>query len=137
MKASWLIWQLTWRSALRILLLGALVGVTLGFAIGILVGLLISTITIRLFLPLRDMPRYLRVVRRSGTLLGGAGTFVGMLVIIQVLFGLRLYRESIYVSIATTSCAVFRLISNQASSHDIVCSFDGIPVVAHEPSPQS
>jgi ABC-type cobalamin/Fe3+-siderophores transport system ATPase subunit len=42
-----------------------------------------------------------------------------------------------YVSIATTSCAVFRLISNQASSHDIVCSFDGIPVVAHEPSPQS
>jgi hypothetical protein len=58
---------------------------------------LISAITIRLFLPLRDMPRYLRVVRRSGTLLGGAGTFVGMLVIIQVLFGPRLYRESIYV----------------------------------------
>jgi hypothetical protein len=131
MKLSWLIRQLTWRSALRIssleALLGSiygasiqmleyienggriagydlspllvlviilltavtygLLGAAFGLIVGALVGLLISAITIRWFLPLRDSPRYLRVVRRSSTLLGGIGTLVGILVM-QALFGL-------------------------------------------------
>jgi hypothetical protein len=37
-----------------------------------------------------------------------------------------------YVSIITTSCAVFGSISNRASTHDIVRCFDGIQGVAHE-----
>jgi hypothetical protein len=134
MKASWLIWQITWRSALRIMLLGALFGgiygpsvvtvlltgevvqrgapsvfdtslgeflgimlfaavvgaiiaALLGFAIGILLGLLISAITIRAFLPLHDVPRYLRVVQLSSTIAGGIGALVGTPLVSRLLFG--------------------------------------------------
>jgi hypothetical protein len=44
---------------------------------------------------------------------------------------------STYLSIITTSCAVFGAISNRASNHDIVCSFGGIQVTTHELFPQS
>jgi hypothetical protein len=134
MKPSWLIWQLTWRSALRIMLLGALfgaiygtsvltvllagdmmeqrspfavdvsirqflsimlfaaivgggIGASTGAVVGSLVGLLISAITIRAFLPLHDVPRYLRVVQRSSALAGGIGTLIGTPLMSGILFG--------------------------------------------------
>lgn len=40
-----------------------------------------------------------------------------------------------YVSIITTSCAIFGLISNQASNHDSVGCFAEIQAVAHEQFP--
>jgi hypothetical protein len=67
--------------------IGAFIGAALGFIVGILVGLLISTITIRAFVPLYDVPRYMRVVRRSSAIFGGIATLVGSPLVSRVLFG--------------------------------------------------
>jgi hypothetical protein len=66
---------------------GAFIGAPLGFIVGILVGLLISAITVRAFVPLYDVPRYMQVVRRSSTTVGGIVTLVGSPLASLVLFG--------------------------------------------------
>jgi hypothetical protein len=68
-------------------IVGGLIGAILGFFVGILIGLLISTITIRAFRPLQDIPRYLRVVQWSSVLAGGIGTLIGAPLVSLVLFG--------------------------------------------------
>jgi hypothetical protein len=79
------------RQFLGVMLFAAIVGGIIGAAVGIvagtLVGLLISAITIRAFLPLHDVPRYLRVVQRSSILAGGIGTLIGTPIVAGVLFG--------------------------------------------------
>jgi hypothetical protein len=68
-------------------IVGGCFGAVIGFFVGILIGLLIGAVTIRIFRPLYDPSRYLRVIQRLSVLVGVIGTLVGAPLTTGIIFG--------------------------------------------------